>query len=484
MNKTAFTNFPICDNFLKTKHALMRSMVLVLVLFTSSISALYSQPPTGSTITFEDGAIRLLVASSSSPSAANIDGKALTVAVNNTSGNHLIAVNNTFATVTGGADLGVIATNVSGGVASYFTLKSDNNTHNWGVTSLHFGIALGAGQNVTVQGYDDGVAVSGTIVRALSAGPNNFALVSSDFTTAGGFTNIDEIRFTLLTPVPSDFAIDDVLLAAAVAANNAPTIGGTSAGQAVNDNATISPFSAITVADGDGDNVTATITLDNNAKGVITGADAGAGPYTMTSKTPAAMQTALRALVFNPTDNRTATSETTTFTVVVNDGTVDATNNTTTVISSAVAPTVTSVTVPSNATYIAGGNLDFTVNFSENVTVNTGGGTPQMSITIGATTRQAVYQSGSGSGALLFRYIIQAGELDTDGIAVGTLSANGGTLRDAGAKDATLTLNSVGVTTAVLVDAVAPTVTSVTVPSNATYLAGGNLDFTVNFSEN
>uniref|UniRef100_UPI00404976B4 hypothetical protein n=1 Tax=Fulvivirga sp. TaxID=1931237 RepID=UPI00404976B4 len=226
MNKTAFTNFPICDNFLKTKHALMRSMVLVLVLFTSSISALYSQPPTGSTITFEDGAIRLLVASSSSPSAANIDGKALTVAVNNTSGNHLIAVGNSFATVTGGADLGVIATNV-GGVASYFTLKSDNNTHNWGVTSLHFGIALGAGQNVTVQGYDDGVAVSGTIVKALSAGPNNFALVSSDFTTAGGFTNIDEIRFTLTTPVASDFAIDDVLLAAASVPCAAPTAAAT-----------------------------------------------------------------------------------------------------------------------------------------------------------------------------------------------------------------------------------------------------------------
>ncbi|SDL38749.1 T9SS type A sorting domain-containing protein [Kriegella aquimaris] len=151
---------------------------------------------------------------------------------------------------------------------------------------------------------------------------------------------------------------------------------------------------------------------------------------------------------------------------------------------SAAAPTVTSVTVPANATYIAGQNLDFTVNFSDNVTVNTGGGTPRLAVTIGATTRQAVYQNGSGTGSLLFRYTVQTSDSDTDGIAVGTLAANGGTIRDGAGNDADLTLNSVGATASVLVDAVAPTVTSVTVPANATYISGQNLDFTLNFSEN
>ena len=147
-------------------------------------------------------------------------------------------------------------------------------------------------------------------------------------------------------------------------------------------------------------------------------------------------------------------------------------------------PTVSSVSVPSNATYISGQNLDFTVTFTENVTVNTTGGTPQLAITVGSTTRQATYQSGSGTGALLFRYTVQAGDNDSDGIAIGTLSANGGTLRDAASNDATLTLNSVGATTSVLVDAAAPSTTSVSVPANATYIAGQNLDFTVNFDEN
>ncbi|WCC44299.1 hypothetical protein PJW08_11100 [Tenacibaculum finnmarkense] len=48
-------------------------------------------------------------------------------------------------------------------------------------------------------------------------------------------------------------------------------IVGTSASQAVNDNSTISPFSAITTTDADGDNLSATITLDDNAKGVLSG---------------------------------------------------------------------------------------------------------------------------------------------------------------------------------------------------------------------
>ncbi|WP_172796106.1 beta strand repeat-containing protein, partial [Roseivirga ehrenbergii] len=157
---------------------------------------------------------------------------------------------------------------------------------------------------------------------------------------------------------------------------------------------------------------------------------------------------------------------------------------TTAVLVDSSVPTITSVSVPPNATYIAGQNLDFTVNFSENVTAVTTGGTPQLAITVGSTTRQAVYQSGSGTSALLFRYVVQSGETDTDGISLGTLATNGGTLKDAATNDANLTLNSVGATTAVLVDAVAPTVTSVSVPANATYVAGQNLDFTVNFSEN
>lgn len=115
-----------------------------------------------------------------------------------------------------------------------------------------------------------------------------------------------------------------------------------------------------------------------------------------------------------------------------------------------VAATVTSVTVPANGTYAPGQTLDFTVNFSENVTVNNTGGTPRIALTVGAATRYATYLSGSSTSALTFRYTILSGDADSDGITIGALDLNGGTIRN-GTTDVTLTLNSVGATGGVLV---------------------------------
>jgi len=140
------------------------------------------------------------------------------------------------------------------------------------------------------------------------------------------------------------------------------------------------------------------------------------------------------------------------------------------IVVDAVAPTVSSVAVPSNATYISGQDLDFTVNFSEPVTVNFGGGTPRIALTIGSTTCYAAYLSGSGTSALVFRYTVQAGNVDSDGITVGALSANGSTLCDAVGNNATLTLSSVGSTSGVLVDGIpvpaAPSVPDMTTASD------------------
>jgi Ca2+-binding RTX toxin-like protein len=120
-------------------------------------------------------------------------------------------------------------------------------------------------------------------------------------------------------------------------------------------------------------------------------------------------------------------------------------------------PAVASVAVPSNGTYALGQNLDFTVNFNENVTVNTIGGTPYVLLTLDSgSTVQASYFSGSGSSALGFRYTVQSGDSDLDGVVVGALNAGGGSIRDAVGNDANLTLNGIGSTASVLIDAVAP----------------------------
>ena len=150
-----------------------------------------------------------------------------------------------------------------------------------------------------------------------------------------------------------------------------------------------------------------------------------------------------------------------------------------------VAPTVASVDVPADGTCVAGDTLDFAVHYSENVTVDTGGGTPRLAITLDdGSTVYADYVSGSGSDTLVFRHTVATGELDTDGIDLGTsVQANGGTLRDAAGNDAVATLNGVASTTGVLIDAVAPTVSAVSVPSDGNYMTGTMLDFGVEFSE-
>ncbi|KOF04374.1 hypothetical protein OB69_02370, partial [Roseivirga seohaensis subsp. aquiponti] len=147
----------------------------------------------------------------------------------------------------------------------------------------------------------------------------------------------------------------------------APVITGAVANQPVNDNATISPFSSIVVADPNGDNVSATITLDGNAKGVLSGTGlTGSGPYTLASTDAASLQASLRALVFDPTDNRVASGSTekTTFTIQVSDGQRNDIDANTTVISSPVAPTVS---LSSPATSPTNG-FDITITFSEAVT--------------------------------------------------------------------------------------------------------------------
>lgn len=147
-----------------------------------------------------------------------------------------------------------------------------------------------------------------------------------------------------------------------------------------------------------------------------------------------------------------------------------------------VVPTVYSVAVPANAAYGSGQSLEFTVKFNETVTV--AGGTPSLGLTIGSTSVQAAYSSGSGSDSLVFRYTLQDGQSDMNGITVHTLALNGATMKDAAGNEAVLTLNSIGSTAGVLVDTAAPTVNSVDVPVSGTYKTGDQLHFTVRYDEN
>jgi hypothetical protein len=151
---------------------------------------------------------------------------------------------------------------------------------------------------------------------------------------------------------------------------------------------------------------------------------------------------------------------------------------------SGIRPTVTSLNPPSAGTYTTGQNLNFIINFSENVTVSNTGNLI-LGLTIGSNSRQATYLSGSGTNALTFRYTIVPADADTNGIGVGTLTAGAPDyITDGTATNnlATLTFTTPD-TSMVLVNATTPTITSVTPPANATYLLNQNVNFIVNFSE-
>lgn len=150
-----------------------------------------------------------------------------------------------------------------------------------------------------------------------------------------------------------------------------------------------------------------------------------------------------------------------------------------------IAPVVSFVAPPASATYYGGSNLDFTVDFNDAVYVDTSGGTPRIPLTIGSATRYASYLSGSGSSVLLFRYTVVNGDSDADGITVGaSLIANGGSLMDAAGNAAQTTLNAVGSTTGVLVDALQPSVTNVSASTaDGTYGVGNTIDITVSLSK-
>src|SRR5208283_1016319 len=108
---------------------------------------------------------------------------------------------------------------------------------------------------------------------------------------------------------------DSTTTVIATAVNDAPAIGGTAAGQTVNDNATDQPFSAATISDPDiGAAETVTITLKagglaSDANGLLSGtglSKTGTGTYVLTAGTPGAVTTALQALIFTPTAHEIA----------------------------------------------------------------------------------------------------------------------------------------------------------------------------------
>jgi ELWxxDGT repeat protein len=152
--------------------------------------------------------------------------------------------------------------------------------------------------------------------------------------------------------------------------------------------------------------------------------------------------------------------------------------------------TITNVTATTaDGTYGIGATINITATFSEAVTIT---GTPQLQLETGTTDQLANYTTGSGTPTLTFNYTVQPGDttLDLQYLTTTALALNGGAIKDSVNIDADLnlpalaSLESLGGSTALVIDGIAPTVTSITRKTPTTTLTNSNsVIYTVSFSE-
>ena len=137
-----------------------------------------------------------------------------------------------------------------------------------------------------------------------------------------------------------------------------------------------------------------------------------------------------------------------------------------------------------DAIYRAGDTLLFKIFFSENTEVLTSNGVPSLKLTIGASSKQAVYTSGSGSNQLTFIYVIQQGDEDSVGIKPGTvISLNNGSIRDLAGNNALLTVPLLLAPTRIIIDGISPKVSGVNVPADKFYRENDTLVFSILFTK-
>lgn len=149
------------------------------------------------------------------------------------------------------------------------------------------------------------------------------------------------------------------------------------------------------------------------------------------------------------------------------------------------SPTVSSISaLTPNGTYRAGDDLEFLVTFSETVTTTVSGGRPRIPVTIGSFTRYLIPTADATSTSHVFRYTIVSSDLDTNGIVLGNSIQNSttGHVRDNGRNNVAGTFIPPD-TSLILVDAVAPSVSTTTAPSSRSYVSGETLSIELTFSE-
>ena len=134
-------------------------------------------------------------------------------------------------------------------------------------------------------------------------------------------------------------------------------------------------------------------------------------------------------------------------------------------------------------TYTLGEAIDLELRFDDAVRVV---GDLALNLRIGAENRRAELTTGTGTRALRFRYTVQAGDLDEDGVSVTANALVGGNVEDVHGNVADRAVPPLENQAKHKVDGVAPSATVAIASSPATgdtYRAGENIDVTLTFDE-
>ncbi|MEG2816193.1 MAG: Ig-like domain-containing protein [Comamonas sp.] len=137
-----------------------------------------------------------------------------------------------------------------------------------------------------------------------------------------------------------------------------------------------------------------------------------------------------------------------------------------------IPPTVSAVSIAAkgvqNNTLNAGDIVNVTMAMSEDTLVDTTNGVPRIALNLGGSTVYAGYVSGGGTASLVFQYVVQAGDVDADGIAIpaDALQLNGGVLKDAAGNHALLSHPALENESAYRVDTDAPAAPALSLVSN------------------
>jgi hypothetical protein len=119
-------------------------------------------------------------------------------------------------------------------------------------------------------------------------------------------------------------------------------------------------------------------------------------------------------------------------------------------------PRITAVEIPSANSYRAGETLVFTLKLNEDVVVDTSSGSPRLTLIIGDKTVFAVFIENKGGRDLIFQYGVENGDLDENGIELGSkLSLNEASIQDEAGNNLDLDIPSKD-TSSITIDALAP----------------------------